>query len=357
MTPNQGLGVASAKTPFLFPSTRYQGSKRKIAQRIVSELSELDYASVLDAFGGTGAVSYAFKIAGKHVTYNDTLRFNEQIGVALIENDSVTLDDDATANIGERRDGVTYGSVIQNNFSGIYFTDEENQWLDVAVGNIRAMGNRFAQSLAWFSLFQSAMSKRPYNLFHRRNLYMRTSEVERSFGNKKTWDRSFEDHFRKFAALANASIVDGGNHCVACCKDAMDFNARDMDLVYIDPPYVSASGTGVDYHSFYHFLEGMMHYDDWSGMIDRNSKHLRLLSEKNGWCSEKTNEKMFHLIFEKYESCLIAVSYRSDGSPSIEVLVSLLNRFKANVRVVDISRHQYALSNRKNTREMLIVGF
>ncbi len=356
MSRNRQASTISESEPYLFPSTRYQGSKRKIAQRIVSELSGLDYVRVLDAFGGTAAVSYAFKIAGKHVTYNDALRFNQQVGLALIENDDVTLNDKTTANIGERRSGVNYGLVIQENFGDIYYTDEENRWLDVAVGNIRSIKNQFVQALAWFSLFQSAMSKRPYNLFHRRNLYMRMSNVERSFGNKKTWDRSFEDHFQNFARLASAAVVDGGNNCVSRNQDAMDFDPSAMDLVYIDPPYVSAGGTGVDYHGFYHFLEGMMHYDDWPGMIDRTSKHHRLLTDNNGWCSDKTNENMFRLIFERYASCILAVSYRSDGIPTIEDLVTLLKRYKKSVRVIDISANQYALSNRKHTREMLIVG-
>ncbi|MFQ5413411.1 MAG: hypothetical protein ACE5E6_03035, partial [Phycisphaerae bacterium] len=39
-----------------FPRTRYQGSKRKLAAAIVARLSDLAYRTVLDAFGGTGAV-------------------------------------------------------------------------------------------------------------------------------------------------------------------------------------------------------------------------------------------------------------------------------------------------------------
>jgi len=356
MSHSKQVDTVFTEKPFLFPSTRYQGSKRKIAQRIVSELNDLDYVRVLDAFGGTAAVSYAFKIAGKHVRYNDALRFNHQIGLALIENDEITLDEATAANIGVGRTDTSYGSVIQDNFSGIYFTDEENQWLDVAIGNIRSIENQFERALAWFSLFQSAMSKRPYNLFHRRNLYMRLSDVDRSFGNKKTWDRSFEYHFRKFAKLANAAVVNGGSHSFSRCQDAIGFESNEMDLVYLDPPYVSSSGTGVDYHDFYHFLEGMMHYDQWPSMIDRTSKHLRLTSENNGWCNQRTNKKMFRLIFERYASCILAVSYRSDGTPSIEALVSMIGYFKKSVSVIDMSRNQYALSKRKNTREMLIIG-
>lgn len=207
-----------------FPRTRYQGSKRKLAGAILNELRDLEFTTVLDAFGGTGAVSYGFKCAGKHVTYNDVLAFNHQIGLALIENDSVRLDDEEIEAIGEQRADVEYGSFIERTFEGIYFTDEENRWLDVAVGNIRWLTDPFVRAMAWFVLFQSAMAKRPYNLFHRRNLYMRTADVERSFGNKVSWDRSFAEHFKVFAAQANAAVVDSGGRCRAICRDAWGSN-------------------------------------------------------------------------------------------------------------------------------------
>jgi adenine-specific DNA-methyltransferase len=74
-----------------FPSTRYQGSKAKLAQWIWNQVAGLDFATCLDAFGGTGAVAYRLKQAGKQVAYNDLLRFNYYIGLALIENSQVTL--------------------------------------------------------------------------------------------------------------------------------------------------------------------------------------------------------------------------------------------------------------------------
>lgn len=42
----------------VFPSTRYQGSKAKFTEWIWFELSNLDFSTALDAFGGTGAVAY-----------------------------------------------------------------------------------------------------------------------------------------------------------------------------------------------------------------------------------------------------------------------------------------------------------
>jgi adenine-specific DNA methylase len=83
--------------------------------------------------------------------------------------------------------------------------------------------------------------------------------VERSFGNKTTWDTSFEEHFRQFVDEANQAIFCNGRQNKAVNSDVFDVTG-DYDLVYIDTPYVSQKGIGVDYLGFYHFLEGLANY-------------------------------------------------------------------------------------------------
>jgi len=339
----------------LFPRTRYQGSKRKLAGAILAQLDDLDYVTVLDAFGGTGAVAYAFKQAGKAVTYNDVLAFNHQIGLALIENDSVRLENDRVEAIGVKRRGGSYADFIERTFKGIYFTDEENRWLDVAVGNIRRLERPYERAVAWFALFQAAMAKRPYNLFHRSNLYMRTADVTRSFGNKASWDRSFADHFRAFVAEANKAVIDSAGRCRAICRDALDLEPG-YDLVYVDTPYINRTGVGVDYREFYHFLEGMVRYDEWPGMIEYKSKHLRLGRQKDLWSDPRMCRHMFHRLFERFQDSHLVVSYRSDGIPVIDEIAEMLRAVKHHVRVIKGERYQYALSTRRSTRETLLIG-
>lgn len=338
-----------------FPRTRYQGSKRKLARAIVEPLRDLPFTTALDAFGGTGAISYALKRLGKKTTYNDHLSFNHQIGRALIENDSVTLAEREITDIGARRTDVDYGNFIECTFTGIYFTDEENRWLDVAVGNIRRLHGPYRRALAWFALFQSALAKRPYNLFHRSNLYMRTADVKRGFGNKASWDRGFADHFAAFAAEANAAVIDAGGTCSAMCRDIFDVEPG-YDLVYIDPPYINASGVGVDYRSFYHFLEGLVHYDEWPEWIDHRSKHLRLKPQDAPWSDPKRSTEMFRKLFRRFHDSILVVSYRSDGIPSIKALEEMLAEVKGSVQVISFPRYQYALSPNRNSREVLLIG-
>lgn len=341
--------------PRPFPSTRYQGSKRKLAGAILAHLADLEYTTVLDAFGGTGAVAHAFKCAGKAVTYNDLLAFNHQIGLALIENDSIRLTNEQANAIGVKRRGVDYDDFVERTFEGVYFTDEENRWLDVAIGNIRELRCRYQRAIAWFALFQAAMVKRPYNLFHRSNLYMRTAKVSRSFGNKVTWDRSFPEHFRAFAAEANRALVDSHHRCRAICEDALDIEPR-YDLVYIDTPYIAGTGVGVDYRDFYHFLEGMVHYDEWAGMIDYDSKHLRLARRKDPWSDPQSCRDQFSRLFDRFRDSYLVVSYRSDGVPTIRELAEMLAAVKGHVDVIEGDRYQYALSTRRTTREVLLIA-
>ena len=76
-----------------FPKTRYQGSKQKFVDWIWDCVKDIPFHSALDAFGGTGSVSFRLKEEGKQVTYNDILPFNYIIGKALIENKEICLTD------------------------------------------------------------------------------------------------------------------------------------------------------------------------------------------------------------------------------------------------------------------------
>jgi len=339
-----------------FPRTRYLGSKRRLAPWIVGCTAGLDYETVLDVFGGTGSVAYAFKCAGKSVQYNDKLAFNHQVGVALIENGAVRLADREVDAIVSAADAAPEGGFIHSTFQGIYFTDDENRWLDGAAAAIHGIPRRYPRALAWNALFQAALAKRPYNLFHRKNLYMRQADVRRGFGNKATWDRSFESHFRAAARSANAAVFDGGAACRATRGDALSLEGG-FDLVYIDPPYVSGSGVGVDYRDFYHFLEGLVEFDGWGGRIDRYSKHLRLTRETDPWSSPNTCAESLRRLIERFGHSHLVVSYRNDGIPSIDDIAAMVRRCKRHVRVEMLAHRPYALSTNRRSRETLIVGW
>lgn len=337
------------------PKTRYQGSKQKLLPWISAALAEVSFDTMLDAFGGTGCVSYEFKKLGKLVTYNDYLRFNQLIGLALIENQHVRLMDEDVDLLLKRSPGRKYGDFIERTFPDVYFTPEENAWLDVICQNIGQLDGDEKRAIAFFALFQACIIKRPYNLFHRKNLYMRTAEVERSFGNKATWDTPFEEHFRRFVDEANSAVFDSGRPCRSLCSEASEIPGN-YDLVYIDPPYINGRGTGVDYLEFYHFLEGLTDYAGWPDRVEYRRKHKPFKKRPNPWSSPKSNLAAFAEIFDRFRDSILVVSYRSDGTPTTDELVAAMKAVKGTVEVVQSSEYKYVLSTKSGSREVLLIA-
>ncbi len=317
-------------------------------------MKDLPFQTALDAFGGTGCVAYKMKQAGKTVTYNDILPFNTIIGKALIENKNQLLSKDDVDFLLSYQPKIIYPDFIQKTFSEIYFTDEENRWLDMVSTNIRMMDNPYKQAIAYFALFQSCIIKRPYNLFHRRNLYVRMQNVKRSFGNKVTWDTPFPIHFRRFVTEANNAVFDNGKYCRTRNSDALSITDT-YDLVYIDTPYINAKGVGLDYSDFYHFLDGLLYYPQWADLIDYKSKHLRLKRTENTWCEKNKITNSFKQLFLNFNQSILVISYRSNGIPSIDDLCNMLRSEGRKVSVMMSKEIKYALSN-SGSREVLIIA-
>ena len=338
------------------PRTRYQGSKYKLLEWIWQHLSGLDFVTVLDAFGGSACVSHFLKARDKEVTYNDILTSNYFIGQALVANDCDTLSNSDISFLLQRHRNQKYSDFIKRTFHDIYFTDEENVWLDTVIQNIPMLPNLNKRAIAYYALFQAAISKRPYNLFHRKNLYIRTSNVARSFGNKTTWDKSFEKHFRSFVQEANSVVFGNGRKCQALNMDALEVPGK-YDLVYIDTPYIRHKGVSVDYYGFYHFLEGLVNYENWEKQIDFCSKHKRLKSIKSPWNDKKLIHEEFQKLFNHFADSILVVSYRSDGIPSPDEIIGMMEKVKKQVSLYVLNgKYKYVLSKNNKSTEIVVIG-
>ncbi|MBM3118978.1 MAG: DNA methyltransferase [Chloroflexi bacterium] len=337
----------------VFPSTRFQGSKAKLVDWIWDSIQDLDFDTALDAFGGTGAVSHLLKRKEKRVTYNDSLKFNYFIGLALIENEVEVLSDEDVDWLLERHDGIDYRTTIQDTFREIYYTDEENAWLDQIVSNITHLTNPYKQALAYFALFQACIIKRPFNLFHRKNLYIRFRDVKRSFGNKVTWDKPFDQWFRHFVSEANGAVFDNGRKNKAINLNPLQIPGA-FDLVYIDTPYISEKGVGVDYLHFYHFLEGLTMYTEWPNRINYGRKHRPLKTIRSEWVDKNRIHDAFTKLFDRYKNSILVVSYRDNGIPSEQELFNLLRQYKQKVIEVKKRNYKYVLSTYSSSELLFI---
>lgn len=340
------------------PITRYYGSKRKLVELIWRELETLNlqFDTVLDVFGGSGIFSYYSKLKGKQVFYNDIFYFNYIIGKALIQNNKNFLTSNDIQFLLTKDTSISYKSIIENNFEGIYYTIEENKQLDVIIQNIdRLQKNK--QESAYYLLFQSCLIKRPYNLFHRKNLNLRTNFNGGGFGNKVTWERSFEELFYKFNEELNEFVFSNGLKNKSFNSSALKCRTK-ADLVYIDPPYFKNSNH-VPYHSKYHFLEGLANYDLIPEKIDITKKHKEIMINKSSEFESKSSFLTdLNSLFINHKSSILAVSYRSNGIPSISEIETLMKIYKKNVVSISLKKYNYALNSKGSENyEFLVLGY
>ena len=352
-----------------FPTTRYQGSKRKILPWIYDCIKDIEFTTVLDAFGGSGMVSYLFKKMGKSVTFNDILHFNQIIGESIISNNMFLLtDSDVEYILRKRKKTKTF---ISDNFRGIYYLEEENVWIDAVIDNIENLSDKYTgdklkykKAIAYNALFQSCLIKRPYNLFHRKNLEMRTRDVQRNFGNKTTWETPFPCHFKKFVSEINQSIYKSEMPCYSINKDVFSIEDVNYDLVYIDSPYVkknSGCNESSDYLKCYHFLEGISKYNDWNSLIDNTTINKRIKKDiMPNYFTPQVALTTFEKLISKFKNSIIVISYKYGGTPSIEELTEILRRYKKQVRIHD-KHYKYALNKQNGNailnREYILIGY
>lgn len=347
----------------MLPRTRYQGSKLKLVDKIVAFAKELlpHFDSILDVFGGTGILSLYLQQQGKHIIYNDIMKYNGHVARALLNSDDVS--DTEIDDIFKRHDGIEYTSFIANTFTGIYFTDIENEQLDMALQNIQMSTNSHKRDVLMYLLCQACLIKRPYNLFHRKNLEMRLKNVNRSFGNKVSWDTPFATHMHKFNKELQ-SVKKVSNTVIRNSKvlslSYVEFESHHdewnkVDTVYLDPPYFKRDKPNRDYLDYYHFLEGMSMYNDWSVMVDTKAINRCFLSEQATKYTIQSSRDMFMTCIRVFSSKNIIISYRKDGFPSIEWIVKELYKYKTNVVVHEVD-YKYALS-KKDVKEVVMIAW
>lgn len=341
----------------VLPQTRYYGSKRKIVDKIwniIVNEANLEFGSVLDVFGGSASFSYYAKLNQKQVLYNDIFQFNTIIGRKLIEQNTNKLTYENAVGLFDRVPEVNYLNHIAEYYNDIYFTDEENNQIDVYIQNVLALEDENIKCSALYILFQSCLMKRPYNLFHRRNLNMRLNYTTGNFGNKQTWERSFQELFVRF--IKELDQVCFNNERVNTAHNFSALNCHlDADLVYIDPPYFKKESS-TSYHSKYHFLEGLVNYYDIPENINFNKNNREITINASREFEDKTNFlNDLRILINNHLNSHIIISYRNNGIPSTEEISELLSEFNVfEVLEYNLGKYNYALNKNNNVNEEVL---
>jgi adenine-specific DNA-methyltransferase len=196
-----GNVAAAVERAVQFPRLRYMGSKYRLVPALAQVFGELGGATALDAFSGSGVVSYALKALGYSVTSNDFLHFPAVIAEATVVNQNLQLtSEDVDLICGPPADERDF---IQATFDGLYFTSQDRQFLDSAWSHIDSMhGSKRALAIAVLVL--SAARKQPRGVFTFTNL--------RYDDGRRDLKLSLREHFRERAAEYGRVIFDRAVH-------------------------------------------------------------------------------------------------------------------------------------------------
>lgn len=333
-----------------FPRFRYMGSKFKLLPWLHATLDELPFQSVVDAFSGSGGVSYLLKTMGKQVHANDSLIFPSILTSATIANNATTLaEKDLDLLLSARAKGKKE-SFIQTTFAGIFYTAEELEFLDNVWAGIRQLHLPFKRSMALAALLRSAIKRQPRGLFT-------VSDPSRYHDGRRDLNITLREHFLEQVDCYNAAVFNNKKQNLATCGDVFDI-PQGADLVYMDPPYVPQSDDNC-YMKRYHFLEGLACY--WEGKnLMMNSKVKKITKPFTPFSYRHTALDAFDRLFRHFADSIQVLSYASNAYPSLDILQDLMGKYKKSVQVVQ-KEHRYhfgthAAAKRNVVQEYLIIG-
>jgi DNA adenine methylase/adenine-specific DNA-methyltransferase len=323
------------------------GSKYRLIPDLAKVFADLEFETALDAFSGSGVVSYLLKAMGKRVTANDFLNFAATVARATIQNSSQRLNQHDIARIlSPSADGRDF---IARTFKGRYFADQEHRFLDSAWSHIKSL-DPAKKSLALSALCLAAARKQPRGVF--------TFTNSRYNDGRRHLALPLRDHFIETAAEYNEVVIDTGQRCKAVCGDVFDLDPSGYDLVYLDPPYAPPKDDNC-YIKRYHFLEGLSVY--WQEQeIMYNTATLKLVKRFTPFSYKRTIHKALTDLFDLFQNSTIVLSYSSNSIPSADEIRAMLRRAGRKVQLRRIE-HRYsfgthAQAKRREVDEYIFVA-
>lgn len=335
----------------LYPPTRFMGSKRKLLGEIWKVASRFEFDSVVDLFSGSGIVGYMFKSHGKTVISNDYMAMSATFTKAMVENNIVTLPIAEAEKLLIKQREVDH--FVSDTFKDLYYTDEENELIDILRANISAMDDQYKKAIAMTALIRACTKKRPRGIF--------TYTGHRYDDGRKDLQKTLSQQFLEAVEAVNNAVFDNHKMNKSVNGDAMALEVEKPDLVYIDPPYYSPLSDN-EYVRRYHFIEGLAR--DWKGVeIQEHTKTKKFKSYPTPFSTKNGAYEAFDKLFSKFSDSILIVSYSSNSLPTQEDMVALMKKYKEHVEVVPVD-YKYAFGNqadakthRNSVQEYLFIGY
>lgn len=341
-----------SKQSTLYPSTRYMGSKSKLITQLWAVASKFKFETAVDLFSGSGIVGYMLKSQGKTVISNDYMAMATTFAKAMIENNDVMLSPNEATALLKLENPVD--NFVETTFKGLYFSDNDNQLIDIIRANIKILKNPYKRAIAMAALIRACLKKRPRGIF--------TYVGQRYNDGRKDLLLPFHEQFLEAVKTINAAVFSNGKKNRARNGDAMTLQNRGVDLVYIDPPYYSPLSDN-EYVRRYHFVEGLAR--DWEGVeIQENTITKKFKSYPTPFSSREGANGAFDLLFKKFRKSILIVSYSSNSLPTLDEMISIMSKYKNNVEVIPVDykysfgNQSHKVGNNKNSvREYIFVGY
>ncbi|NLX25615.1 MAG: DNA methyltransferase [Lentisphaerae bacterium] len=328
------------------------GSKFRLLEWMYSILQDLPFDNAMDAFSGSGAVSYMFKTMGKRVITNDSLHFPYVLSQALIQNNSTRLSNEDLDSLLSARATSMEEQFIQKTFSGIFYTQDDLVFLDNIWVGLRKLTSPAKRYLALAALLRSCIKRQPRGVFT-------VSGIGATYDDgRRDLRLSLREHFLEQTAEYNAAVFSNGKQNAAYHGDVFFHDKSHVDLVYMDPPYVPRSDDNC-YMKRYHFLEGLSCY--WRGMeIMGSSKVKKIRKPHTPFGHRGEAIQAFDRMFRQFSDSILVLSYSSNAYPDLDCLTHLMGKYKKSVNVLR-KPHRYhfgthSAAKRNLVEEYLIIG-
>lgn len=311
-----------------YPRLRFMGSKYRLAPQLAEVFESLPDGPAVDAFSGSGIVSYTLKASGRDVLSNDQLHFATAIADAVVANDFATLSaDDVELICSENCDGRNF---IATTFEGLYFDQADHEFLDAAWSHVANLEGP-KKSLAIGALCLAAAWKQPRGVF--------SVATFRYDDGRRQLRMSLRDLFKEAVETFNDAVFPGTGSAEAVTGDVFDLPREGFAVAYLDPPYAPPKDDTC-YIKRYHFLEGLATY--WEGQeIMWETKTRKLVKRFTPFAYKRSAAEALDRSFGHFVDSALVVSYGSNAAIGIEEMETMLRRHRRSVRRIDIA-HRYA---------------
>ena len=157
---------------------------------------DLKFDSALDLFSGSGSVSYLLKCMNKKVVSNDFLSYASNLSKSIIQNSNNKLSKNDIKYLLKKP--KNYNRFVQTKFKNIFFSNNENDFIDYIRQNINKINNPQKKALAFSALTKACQKKQSRGIF--------TFKGKRYDDGRSDLKKSFEVQFLEAIDIFNNAV-------------------------------------------------------------------------------------------------------------------------------------------------------